>query len=116
MTTSSDAVAGHLVRGVMPLAAVYAVRPCAVHPVPEGRPARLAPGPWMDGSDKPEHEGKYLRHWMASDDKAFSFWRGGKWHAGPFFDSPSDHQELPWRGAVVRADYSADELAAFEAA
>lgn len=99
--------AGRLDRGVMPPA------PERVFPVPNGRPPNLAPGPWMEPHLKPAHDGRYLRRWDGSDDKAYSFWRGGKWHASEFFDSPSDHQELPWRGAVLRAEFAHYELVEF---
>jgi hypothetical protein len=77
------------------------VPPMDVWPVPEdGQRHKLEAGPWMPGEWRPAREGKYLRYWPGSDDLAFSFWRSGLWHAGPFFDSKSDAQDLPWRGGV----------------
>lgn len=78
------------------------VPPLEVWPVPESGTNGLEPGPWMPGEWRPAREGKYLRYWPGSDDLAFSFWRGGLWHAGPFFDSKSDDQELAWRGGVKK--------------
>lgn len=76
--------------------------PLEVYPVPDSGTNGLEPGPWMPGEWRPAREGKYLRYWPGSDDLAFSFWRGGLWHAGPFFDSKSDDQELAWRGGVKK--------------
>lgn len=78
------------------------VPPLEVWPVPDSGTNGLEPGPWMPGEWRPAREGKYLRYWPGSDDLAFSFWRGGLWHAGPFFDSKSDDQELAWRGGVKK--------------
>lgn len=77
------------------------VQPKDVYPIPDkpGR-LRLVEGPWMDGKLKPVRDGKYLRHWLASDDKAFSWYRRGTWFASEFFDSKSDHQDIPWAGGV----------------
>lgn len=105
--TEAPAVGVPVERNVMP------PLPERVFPVPSGRPPNLAPGPWMAPDLKPQHDGRYLRHWQASDDKAYSFWRNGKWHAGEFFDSRSDDQELPWRGAVLRAEFAHYELVEF---
>lgn len=76
--------------------------PLEVWPVPDSGTNGLEPGPWMPGEWRPARDGKYLRYWPGSDDLAFSFWRGGLWHAGPFFDSKSDDQELAWRGGVKK--------------
>lgn len=90
------------------------VPPLEVWPVPDSGTNGLEPGPWMPGEWRPAREGKYLRYWPGSDDLAFSFWRGSLWHAGPFFDSKSDDQELAWRGGVKkRHNVEAERPAAF---
>lgn len=86
----------------MPTPGNCTVPPSEVHPVPDSGTNGCEPGPWMPGEWRPAREGKYLRYWPGSDDLAFSFWRGGLWHAGPFFDSKSDHQDLAWRGGVKK--------------
>lgn len=109
------AEAGRLGRGVgalppkradapdeLPTPGTCNVPPVEVYPVPESGTNGLEPGPWMPGEWRPAREGKYLRYWPGSDDLAFSFWRGGLWHAGPFFDNKSDDQELAWRGGVKK--------------
>jgi len=78
------------------------VPPLEVYPVPDSGTNGLEPGPWMPGEWRPARDGKYLRYWPGSDDLAFSFWRSGRWHAGPFFDSKSDDQDLAWRGGVKK--------------
>lgn len=75
--------------------------PDDVWPVPDGRPKNLVPGPWMPGALKPVREGRYLRHWQGSDDKAYSFFRKGVWFCSEFWDSKSDAQDIPWRGALA---------------
>lgn len=68
----------------------------------------------MDGSLKPARDGKYLRHWLGSDDKAFSFFRGGVWYASEFWDSKSDAQDIPWAGGVrTRSKAAADSAWVF---
>lgn len=84
----------------LPTTGSCSVSPMDVWPVPDSGTNGLEPGPWMPGEWRPARDGKYLRYWPGSDDLAFSFWRGGLWHAGPFFDSKSDAQDLPWRGGV----------------
>lgn len=86
----------------MPTPGTCNAPPLEVYPVPDSGTNGLEPGPWMPGEWRPAREGKYLRYWPGSDDLAFSFWRGGLWHAGPFFDSKSDDQELAWRGGVKK--------------
>lgn len=86
----------------MPTPGSCNVPPLEVWPVPDNGTNGLEPGPWMPGEWRPARDGKYLRYWPGSDDLAFSFWRGGLWHAGPFFDSKSDDQELAWRGGVKK--------------
>ncbi len=86
----------------MPTPGSCNVPPLEVWPVPDSGTGGLEPGPWMPGEWRPAREGKYLRYWPGSDDLAFSFWRGGLWHAGPFFDSKSDDQDLAWRGGVKK--------------
>lgn len=77
------------------------VGPADVFPVPKSGRRGLEPGPWMLGEEKPTRDGMYLRRWDGSDDEAYSFFRGGVWYASEFWDSRSDHQELPWRGGVM---------------
>lgn len=93
MTTRSEAT-----QAARPLDRL--VSPADVWPVPKSKSRKLKPGPWMDGEQKPTRPGMYLRHWRGSNDMAFSFYRDGKWYASEFFDSLSDHQDIPWRGGV----------------
>ena len=76
------------------------VGPADVFPVPKRGKRGLKPGPWMPGAEKPVRDGMYLRRWEWSDDEAYSFYRGGVWYASAFWDSRSDHQDIPWRGGV----------------
>jgi len=76
------------------------VGPADVWPVPKSGKRGLEPGPWMPGEEMPARDGMYLRRWEWSEDEAYSFFRRGVWYASEFWDSKSDHQDLPWRGGV----------------